>query len=420
MYSTYSMHLYPYITVTGNRCESVARKRHDGTITGSISERRLLWDGQNRMQAISENGYVSLYWYDADGNRTVKEHLGGEAVWVNGTHAGTSTDTLTYTIYPNPYITVNGNRWTKHYYIGSERIASQTGTISSFGDLIIPDNHAAGASLGINISYSGKKQMEEDSIASMYSQLGVPYEVRHTRSGDAGSFLYLPASQGGGDAASGDASRGLQRSHPNTLGDGAVYFYTRDHLGSTLTVTDSVGATVQRMEYTPWGEVFVEQRSSNAGFSTPYLFNGKELDDETGLYYYGARYYDPKLSVWYSTDRYAEKYPFASPYNYALNNPMKYVDLHGDTINWALNYSSYMTKFKVNKLREQSIVFNTLYKILDSSPTMYNLSADDKIVQEAFKGQSNWIYNNAKGYAYGNTVVFSEIYADINTFCEEI
>ena len=84
MYSTYSMHLYPYITVTGNRCESVARKRHDGTITGSISERRLLWDGQNRLRGLYDNGYVSLYWYDADGNRTVKEHLGGEAVWIDG------------------------------------------------------------------------------------------------------------------------------------------------------------------------------------------------------------------------------------------------------------------------------------------------------------------------------------------------
>ena len=177
------MHLYPYITVTGNRCESVAKTRHDGTITDCISECRLLWDTQNRLRAISENGYVSLYWYNADGNRTVKEHLGGEAVWVNGTHAGVNTDTLTYSVYPNPYISITGNRWTKHYYVGSERIASQTGTISSFGDLNIPDNHAAGASLGINISYSGKKQMEEDSIASMYSQLGVPYEVRRTRSG---------------------------------------------------------------------------------------------------------------------------------------------------------------------------------------------------------------------------------------------
>lgn len=299
--------------------------------TPHVAERKMSWDSLNRLRAISDNGYVSLYWYDVDGNRTVKEHLGGEAVWVNGTPAGVNTDTLTYTIYPSPYITINGDRWTKHYYIGSERFASQTGTISSFGDLNIPDNHAAGASLSINISYGGKKVMEEDSIVSIYSQLGVPYEVQRTRSGAADSFLHLPISQDcGGEATAGDASSERQRSHPNTLGTGDTYFYTRDHLGSTLTVTDSVGATVQRVEYTPWGEVFIEQLSSNADYSTPYLFNGKELDDETGLYYYGARYYDPKISVWYSTDPMEMDYPWVTTYGYCLGNPIKFVDNFGN------------------------------------------------------------------------------------------
>jgi hypothetical protein len=41
----------------------------------------------------------------------------------------------------------------------------------------------------------------------------------------------------------------------------------------------------------PFGEVFIEER--NKKWNTPYLFNAKELDEETGLYYYGARYYDP-------------------------------------------------------------------------------------------------------------------------------
>ena len=328
-----STHSYSYDPNGNLTYESVARKRYDYNTTPHVTERKMSWDSQNRLRAISDNGYVSLYWYDADGNRTVKEHLGGEAVWVNGTPAGVNTDTLTYTIYPSPYITINGNRWTKHYYIGSERIASQAGTISSFGDLNIPDNHAAGASLGINISYGGKKVMEEDSIVSIYSQLGVPYEVQRTRSGAADSFLYLPISQDfDGEAKAGEASSERQRSHPNTLGTGDTYFYTRDHLGSTLTVTDSVGATVQRVEYTPWGEVFIEQRSSNADYSTPYLFNGKELDEETGLYYYGARYYDPKLSVWYSTDSDQDKYPYASSYCYTLSNPINAIDPNGKLV----------------------------------------------------------------------------------------
>ena len=49
------------------------------------------------------------------------------------------------------------------------------------------------------------------------------------------------------------------------------------------------------MEYVPFGEVFIEERNNT--WNTPYLFNAKEFDEETGLYYYGARYYDPKAEL---------------------------------------------------------------------------------------------------------------------------
>ena len=44
----------------------------------------------------------------------------------------------------------------------------------------------------------------------------------------------------------------------------------------------------QHVEYVPFGEVFIEELSSSAKLNTPFLFNGKELDEETGQYYYGA------------------------------------------------------------------------------------------------------------------------------------
>jgi RHS repeat-associated protein len=61
----------------------------------------------------------------------------------------------------------------------------------------------------------------------------------------------------------------------------------------------------------------------------PYLFNAKELDEETGLYYYGARYYDPRISLWLSTDPLQEKYPNISPYAYVANNPVNLIDPTG-------------------------------------------------------------------------------------------
>ena len=88
------------------------------------------------------------------------------------------------------------------------------------------------------------------------------------------------------------------------------------------------GEVVQHIEYVPFGEVFVEER--NNIWNTPYLFNAKEFDEETGLYYYGARYYDPRLILWISTDALKEKTPNVSPYIYTDNNPIIYIDPDGN------------------------------------------------------------------------------------------
>jgi RHS repeat-associated protein len=97
------------------------------------------------------------------------------------------------------------------------------------------------------------------------------------------------------------------------------------------------GEVVQHVEYVPFGEVFLEEK--NAVWNTPYLFNGKELDKETGMSYYGARYYEPKTSVWISVDPLAEKYPNASPYNYCLNNPVNFIDPDGkDILPWIVHH----------------------------------------------------------------------------------
>ncbi|MBB6329077.1 RHS repeat-associated protein [Chryseobacterium sediminis] len=65
-------------------------------------------------------------------------------------------------------------------------------------------------------------------------------------------------------------------------------------------------------------------------YDNPYKFNAKELDRETGLYYYGARYYNPRASIWYGVDPLAEKYPSWSPYAYCGNNPINYIDPDGN------------------------------------------------------------------------------------------
>ncbi len=95
----------------------------------------------------------------------------------------------------------------------------------------------------------------------------------------------------------------------------ATYFYASDHLGSSSVLTNQTGSYHERIEYLPYGEVWVEDAAMNSNYSTPYKFTGKELDKETGLYYFGARYYDARISRWISTDPALEKY-FPKPNDY--------------------------------------------------------------------------------------------------------
>ena len=110
------------------------------------------------------------------------------------------------------------------------------------------------------------------------------------------------------------------------------YYIHSDHLGSSSYITDTDGEVSQHVEYVPFGEVFIEELSSSAKLNTPFLFNGKELDEETGLYYYGARYYDPRTSLWLSTDPMELKYPNVSTYCYTRNNPINAIDPNGGVV----------------------------------------------------------------------------------------
>ena len=119
------------------------------------------------------------------------------------------------------------------------------------------------------------------------------------------------------------------------------YFFHPDHLGSSSYVTDIEGEVFQHVEYFPFGETWVEEHSNRQ--RTPYLFTGKELDEDTQLYYFGARYYDPRTSVWQSPDPILADYLTRMPenqnsvfqpdvlnlYGYVSNSPIQWTDPTG-------------------------------------------------------------------------------------------
>ena len=73
----------------------------------------------------------------------------------------------------------------------------------------------------------------------------------------------------------------------------------------------------------------INEKDISYSWESPYRFNGKELDEETGLLYYGARYYDPQISAWLSVDPLSEKYPNLSAYVFSGLNPINIIDPDG-------------------------------------------------------------------------------------------
>lgn len=72
-----------------------------------------------------------------------------------------------------------------------------------------------------------------------------------------------------------------------------VYYYHQDHLGSSNFITDYKGNIYEHKEYTPYGETWVEESNDTMSYIN-YKFTSKEFDEETELYYFSAKYYDPK------------------------------------------------------------------------------------------------------------------------------
>jgi len=196
--------------------------------------------------------------------------------------------------------------YTKHYYIGSERISAKTGTVTDMG--WYPASSILSTFTGINVT-----PIRAASTASVAdAKTGI--DAICDRFGHARLTL------------SSMPEETITRFNHVAIKLSTFYFHP-DHLGSSSYITNAAGTVSQHMEYLPFGETLVDEHTSS--INSPFKFNGKEKDEETGNYYYGARYYDPKWSIFISVDPLAEKYSDMSPYTYCLNNPINAIDPDG-------------------------------------------------------------------------------------------
>ena len=349
-------HAYEY-DANGNLVYvNTSRTKKDGMADEKTAVRKLKWDEENRLLASDDNGFVTNYWYDADGERTVKTSGESDQVYVNSEFAGGRTNTAKFSLYVSPYLVANqGGRYTKHIYIGSQRVVSKIGDFDSYGSDPRRIQYAGSETDGLSVDYKVKYTQQLQVIKDNYATFAVPYNGEDNNDYvDGKGFCCndgsLEAAQARAIAANIAKAKAVNGNFKeNDDYEKMQFYYQPDHLGSSSYITNLDGEVVQHIEYVPFGEVFIEER--NDVWNTPYLFNAKEFDEETGMYYYGARYYEPRLSLWISVDpisnydpRNNENYLDGehnlgvyntfnlAPYGYCYQNPIRLIDPNGKQV----------------------------------------------------------------------------------------
>ena len=369
----------------------------------SKSFRSMVWDEENRLRGINDNGKLHLYTYDHTGERALKSSGESSTVVTNGLTSAVITHMDDYTAYVNPYFVVQKGRFTKHYFEGSSRI------VSKLGEGTFHHNNRGISAGGIDyIRQSAQMQEARDryikgsltppgpptqhGIYASPEWTGQPYPSlvwqnirqdqeppegwpRPPKFNEPGDVPGPPVQYG--DPITPQTVKAGYGFIDNGIIEKNLYFYHPDHLGSSSYITDREGRITQHTEYIAFGEVLFEEHSTSR--TMPYLFNGKELDTETGLYYYGARYYDPRVSLWLNTDPLSGYNPIQetehyidgqhnngvfnpmnhNTYGYTYNNPVIYVDPTGKQAYFIHGTSS-------NSKRWSDKTVNTLLKITNN------------------------------------------------------
>ena len=138
-----------------------------------------------------------------------------------------------------------------------------------------------------------------------------------------------------------------------------VQYYQLDAVGSVRAVTDANGNVIERHDYLPFGEECTTgpcASNPGAGGGQPRKFTAKERDSETGLDYFGARYYSSRVGRFTTTDpAYTIQENLLdsqrwNKYTYGRNNPLRYVDPDGRDVRLASNLSKSDASFIRNAL----------------------------------------------------------------------
>jgi len=273
------------------------------------------FDHRDRLAGANRttDGAIISYGYDYKGNRVTKTVMKG---------ATTAT-----TVYADKFTEVRGDTLIKQVFAG-DRLVARIATSFDAGRLLTrtrtltaDDFDTAPKDGTITLAEIRAQGLSpaRAAAADAADALRIFQQNRETR-----PTLLLFATIAGAAHEAGLAMQPVE----------TVYFYIPDHLGSASIVTDASGAVTEESVFYPYGK----DRKRSGPYQSEYRFTGKELDDETGLHYFGARYYDSVTGRFVSVDPlYVEnatseeviKELLLNLYTYANNKPIHYVDYYG-------------------------------------------------------------------------------------------
>jgi RHS repeat-associated protein len=409
-----------------NNVGSIIQKTEiDGAAPGTDLVEDFCWNEHQTLRGVKrgteDHADLAHYVYDHSGERVLKTIITGSILNTNS--QGQSAFSMeSPTVYVNPYYIASHYLETelasKHYYMGGQRIASSLISLPfNTGSQTDPGMGGEGEEGEGPVFGEGNLSTSEDAViqdlsATFNCLFGRTIELDYEgmlKLSSIGEPILFDDCEGGesSEASEIDPTCACEQStYWAQIGGVAcntmpiMYWYHPDYLGSVEFVTDMAGDPYQFFHNTIWGENLQNHMAFNfKSFSSRFRFNEgralrnrpvayfsegarlprwqwdeeptlgssraplkEEWGEQTGNFYYGARYYDPKISVWLSVDPLADEFQGWSPYNFTMNNPLNLVDpdgrevvIHGDSKKEAFKQLKKVLKYEgVELLKEKT------------------------------------------------------------------
>jgi RHS repeat-associated protein len=329
-------------------------------------------------QVTQANNTTESYSYDAMGNRTVS--LGVSSYTTNASNELTATSNASYT-YDS-----NGNTLTKT--VGSDTTSYTWDFENRLASVTLPNS---GGTVSFSYDPFGRRIEKSSSAATSIFAYDTDNLIEETNSS-------------GGVVARYTQTQNIDE-RLAMLRSSAASYYNADGLGSVTSLTNSAGAAAETYTYDSFGKV----TASSGSLTNPFQYTGREMDPETGLYYYRARYYDPSVGRFLGEDPIGFQAGDSNFYRYVQNGPVSLTDPQGTCPHCAPSGKAPSPSYYMFLGQTAGWIDNFL-----NLPAFYHggmLDAQAYGGDQAYANYVFGVYMAAAGYSLSTTLDFANVYA---------